>query len=112
MKYLRKNIYRITELSLLVVFITAFVISEIGYPIVEKEYPATNDYCLIIKDADLNSSKTVNLSPLNLKADITLHFVNYNEEISDNLYTNLKTENNLFPAKTSKIYLYDRIFLI
>ena len=112
MKYFRKNIFRYTELSLLVVFITAFLISEIGYPVVEKEYPPDNDYCLIIKNADLHSSKTVNLSSLNLKADITICFVNHNEEIPNNLYTYLKIGNNLFPANAAKVYLYDRVLLI
>lgn len=96
----------------MVVFITTFFISEIGFPLFEKDYSPTNDYCLIIKDSDLSTSKTINLSPLNLKGDITMCFVNYNKEIQNNLYTYLKTDNKLFPAKASKVYLYDCVFLI
>lgn len=112
MNYFRTNIARTAATVFLITFISVFLYSEAGFAFSEKEASESNDYCLIVKGADLSLTKTKEYTPLKIKTEIAIYIFHCNEKVSQNLYYIVQSENNHSPSKTSKVYLHDCSFLI
>ncbi len=91
-----------------------FAYSEIGQFTVEKEHPATQDYCEIVKVTKAETGKSAVSDLFKLKVDklICLHCINeankfyisFNKSELEHFHTPKTT--------TNKVYLYNRAFLI
>lgn len=91
-----------------------FAYSEIGQFTVEKEHPATQDYCESVKviKAEIGKTSVNDLLKLKENKSICLHCIN---EVNK-LFTSFnKSEIGHFhtpQTTTNKVYLYNRAFLI
>lgn len=84
----------------------------LGFSLVQKEIPEMNDYCFIIKGADLKLTKSTNSTSLNGKTETTIYSFHCKEQYSKNLLPILNTENNCSYIKISQVYIYNYAFLI
>lgn len=90
-----------------------FAYSEIGQFTVEKEHPATQDYCEIVKVTKAETGKTSVNDLLKLKVDKSICLPYIDEtRIQNTSFTKLDIEHFRSPQKTTKIYLFNRSFLI
>lgn len=103
---------RTAAISLLTIFISVFLYSEVGFAFSEKVASESNDYCLIVKGADLSLNKTIDSNLFKLKIDKTISVKHFPELTLQNSYAVLQIESNNSHDKTSKVYLYDCTFLI
>lgn len=110
--YIRRKIVKTAMISLLITFISVFLLWEVGFSLVQKEIPEMNDYCFIIKGADLKLTKSTNSTSLNGKPETTFYSFHYKEQYPTNLHPILNTENNCSYIKISQVYIYNCAFLI
>lgn len=112
-KLLYKYRSLVTAIFVLAPLLFWFAFSEIGQFSVEKEHPASQDYCEIVKATKAETGKTAASDLFKLKVDksICLHciyesskiYISFNKSELEHFYT---------PQKTTDIYLYNRAFLI
>ncbi len=107
------NTHRISKIVaaiLLAVIISVFSYSELGQYGFDN---TTNDYCEIVKSAQASKDLTNNLFKLQVDKTISLHWIveeiniivafKFNKLVSEQFHT---------PQKTTKVYLFNRTFLI
>ena len=112
-KHLIKYRSFVAAIFVLMPFLFWFSYSELGQFAFEKEHPATQDYCEIVKVTKAETGKAAVGDLFKLKVEksfsphfideINIHFTSLNKLSIENLYS---------PQKTTKLYLYNRTFLI
>ncbi|MDF1613118.1 hypothetical protein [Stygiobacter electus] len=94
-------------------FLFWFSYSELGQFAFEKEHPATQDYCEIVKVTKAETGKIALNNLFNLKVDKSIFLPYIDETRKQNTsFTKLDIEHLHSPQKTTEIYLYNRAFLI
>ena len=119
-KHLIKYRSLVAAIFVLMPFLFWFSYSELGQFTFEKEHPATQDYCEIVKVtkaetgktsvSDLFKLKVVQRTPFGEKS-FSLHCI-YEASKHCTLYYQLDIEHFHSPQKTTEIYLFNRAFLI
>lgn len=99
-------------ITLLAIFISVFFYSEVGFAFSEKVISENNDYCLIVKGANLSLTKTTDSTPLKVKVEPTICSIHCSKQDSQNLFSILNKESNHSPNKITKVYLFDCVFLV
>ncbi len=102
---------RTAAIGFLIAFVSVFLYSEVGFAFSENEISESNDYCLIVKGADLNLTKTKDSIPIRLNSESIICFIFYTEQTLHLSYI-LQAENCHSTNKNSDIYLYGCTFLI
>lgn len=107
--------YRALSVAVLVLapLLAWFLYSEIGQFTIEKEHPAAQDYCEIVKIIKAETGKVAVSDLFKLKVEksffpasidgISIHHTSYNQ---------LETKYFHSPQKTNKIFLFNSTFLI
>ena len=112
-KHLIKYRSLVATIFVLVPFLFWFSCSEFGQFTFEKEHPATQDYCEIVKVTKAETGKAAvgDLFKLKVEKSFSPHFI---DEIDTHLASlnKLSIENLYSPQKTTEIYLFNRTFLI
>lgn len=107
--------YRALSVAILVLapLLAWFLYSEIGQFTIEKEHPATQDYCQIVNLTKAETGKVALSDIFKLKVEKSFFYSNINAaSISPTSYIQLDIEYFQAPRKTSKIYLFNSTFLI
>lgn len=112
-KYLSK--YRLTAAASLVLaaLLFWFAYSEIGQYAVEKQQPATQDYCLIARviKTEVTKTTTSNLFKLKVEKSVCMLCIDATGK-HNTAIINLAIERFQPPQKTTPIYLFNSTFLI
>lgn len=112
-KHLIKYRSLVAAIFMLTPLLFWFFYSELGQFTIEKEHPAKQDYCEIVKVIKVETDKISlnNLFKLKVEKSFSPHFI---DEINIHLTSlnKLSTENLYSPQETTLLYLYNRTFLI
>ena len=112
-KHLIKYRSLVATIFVLVPFLFWFSCSEFGQFTFEKEHPATQDYCEIVKVTKAETGKAAvgDLFKLKVEKSFSPHFI---DEIDTHLASlnKLSIENLYSPQKTTLLYLYNKTLLI